>query len=423
MKIVATTSLPAVDCPNADRWNATRSRQKGKVALTELVTKFRDKVISPEGAILANAGDKIFLKLLLDHKQGISDQNFYLWIKAKVKAIHHNAVTVDEVVLVNKFEDDRKQKVCDENFDTLKSRFRGSKTITLKKDENWLIVPNGQTSGISSIPFQEHISLELGLEEANSDTQVEEQEPESMDIATVLSVMRENIFLDETKRKHINEIITTLFGDQSFKVASSKQLMLMLQAKMPADKDTEQMLYTINVMQGLMGISLIPNKGSKQFFEAHWKNLDKMKASTFKFAYAALFDKINANRDNGVLTEMFPQAGKVERLAERIHIGLNIIDKELKKLLDAPPTAPDRLAIYEEVIPDEATVSNGTSDEQPQGNNSNPNGDPPPSQGTETASGDNLNPPPENGSATGNEMSISELFKQLTTQNNGIKKI
>ena len=28
MKIVATTSLPAVDRPNADRWNAARSRKK-----------------------------------------------------------------------------------------------------------------------------------------------------------------------------------------------------------------------------------------------------------------------------------------------------------------------------------------------------------------------------------------------------------
>ena len=28
MKIVATTSLPAVDRPNADRWNAARSHQK-----------------------------------------------------------------------------------------------------------------------------------------------------------------------------------------------------------------------------------------------------------------------------------------------------------------------------------------------------------------------------------------------------------
>ena len=30
MKIVATTSLPAVDRPNADRWNAARSRQYPK---------------------------------------------------------------------------------------------------------------------------------------------------------------------------------------------------------------------------------------------------------------------------------------------------------------------------------------------------------------------------------------------------------
>ena len=30
MKIVATTSLPAVDRPNADRWNAARSRQYKK---------------------------------------------------------------------------------------------------------------------------------------------------------------------------------------------------------------------------------------------------------------------------------------------------------------------------------------------------------------------------------------------------------
>ena len=28
MKIVATTSLPSVDRPNADRWNAAHSRQK-----------------------------------------------------------------------------------------------------------------------------------------------------------------------------------------------------------------------------------------------------------------------------------------------------------------------------------------------------------------------------------------------------------
>ena len=113
------------------------------MALADLVTKFRDKVISPEGGILASAGDKIFIRLLLDHKQGVSEQNFHLWIKGKVKSIHHNAVTVDEIALVNKFEDERKQKICDESFDSLKSRFRGSRTITLKKDEDWLIVPSG----------------------------------------------------------------------------------------------------------------------------------------------------------------------------------------------------------------------------------------------------------------------------------------
>ena len=32
MEIVATTSLPAVDRPNADRWNAARSRQNVKTA-------------------------------------------------------------------------------------------------------------------------------------------------------------------------------------------------------------------------------------------------------------------------------------------------------------------------------------------------------------------------------------------------------
>ena len=41
MKIVATTSLPAVDRPNADRWNAAPSRQKiiracKKTLLTEI---------------------------------------------------------------------------------------------------------------------------------------------------------------------------------------------------------------------------------------------------------------------------------------------------------------------------------------------------------------------------------------------------
>ena len=165
------------------------------MALNEVVVKFRDKAIASNGAILANIGDKIFLKLILDHRQGISEENFYIWIKAKVKGVYHNAVSVDEVGLVNKFEDDRKQKICEENYDSFKSRCRGTKTITLKKDGNWLVVPNRQTSGISSISSQEQISIELGLEEADVDSLVEEQEPEIIDVAI------------------------TFFGDQTFKVA------------------------------------------------------------------------------------------------------------------------------------------------------------------------------------------------------------
>ena len=121
------------------------------MALNELVIKFRDRVIGSDGAIQANIGDKIFLKLILDQRQDISEENFYIWIKAKIKGVFHNAVFMDEVGLVNKFEDDKKQKIVEENYDSFKSRFRGTKTITLKKDGNWLVVPSGQSSGIFSI--------------------------------------------------------------------------------------------------------------------------------------------------------------------------------------------------------------------------------------------------------------------------------
>ena len=42
MKIVATTSLPAVDRPDADRWNAARSRQYklNKDTLEKKIHKF-----------------------------------------------------------------------------------------------------------------------------------------------------------------------------------------------------------------------------------------------------------------------------------------------------------------------------------------------------------------------------------------------
>ena len=46
MKIMATTSLPAVDRPNADRWNAARSCQKTKPVKTAKLYK-TNKIIRP----------------------------------------------------------------------------------------------------------------------------------------------------------------------------------------------------------------------------------------------------------------------------------------------------------------------------------------------------------------------------------------
>ena len=60
------------------------------MALNELVLKFRDKVIGSDGAVQANVGDKIFLRLILDQRQAPSEENFNIWIKAKIKGVFHN---------------------------------------------------------------------------------------------------------------------------------------------------------------------------------------------------------------------------------------------------------------------------------------------------------------------------------------------
>ena len=70
------------------------------MALNELVLKFRDKVIGSDGNVQANVDDKIFLNLILDQRQPPSEDNFNIWIKAKIKGVFHNAVSVDDVELV-----------------------------------------------------------------------------------------------------------------------------------------------------------------------------------------------------------------------------------------------------------------------------------------------------------------------------------
>ena len=45
MEIVATTSLPAVDRPNAERWNAVRLCQKCVVKYLRCCSKLKDKIV------------------------------------------------------------------------------------------------------------------------------------------------------------------------------------------------------------------------------------------------------------------------------------------------------------------------------------------------------------------------------------------
>ena len=47
MKIVATTSLPAVDRPNADRWNDARSRQNYEEMTADILEDLLSKFDEP----------------------------------------------------------------------------------------------------------------------------------------------------------------------------------------------------------------------------------------------------------------------------------------------------------------------------------------------------------------------------------------
>ena len=129
----------------------------------EFVSKFRDRNFASDGSITSTPGDKIFIELILDPKKAPCDlTNFKVWVKGKVTKVYHDSVQVEDMLVVNKFEDDSKQKVCDDNFDDIKKRFRGSKSIMLKKNESWIIVPSDMKTGISAF-FQEQISPALGL--------------------------------------------------------------------------------------------------------------------------------------------------------------------------------------------------------------------------------------------------------------------
>ena len=68
MKIVATTSLPAVDRPNADRWNAARSRQY-----------LQETSVSGQGVVI----------VVLSKGGGVSEEQFSRWWWGLIKYFYH----------------------------------------------------------------------------------------------------------------------------------------------------------------------------------------------------------------------------------------------------------------------------------------------------------------------------------------------
>ena len=125
--------------------------------------------------------------------------NFKVWVKGRVTKVYHDSVQVEDILLVNKFEDDSKQKVCDDNFDNIKKRFRGSKSIVLKKDESWIIVPSDLKTGISAF-FQEQISTALGLTDNTTEDSLEPTQPERMNTDVLIKVINTKMVLGKEQQ-------------------------------------------------------------------------------------------------------------------------------------------------------------------------------------------------------------------------------
>ena len=55
-----------------------------------------------------------------------SDFNFFTWVKRRIQTVNHNVIIIDKVVVVGQFKCKEKQKVIEENLDTLTHGFRGN---------------------------------------------------------------------------------------------------------------------------------------------------------------------------------------------------------------------------------------------------------------------------------------------------------
>ena len=81
----------------------------------ELVAKFRDDRIGSGGALRATAGDKLFIKVYLFQNETPSEQNFKVWVKGRVSKALFDSVQLEDIGVVNKFENEEKQKICKDN--------------------------------------------------------------------------------------------------------------------------------------------------------------------------------------------------------------------------------------------------------------------------------------------------------------------
>ena len=190
----------------------------------ELFSKFRDGLLGQGGSVKSAPGEKLFIKVNLFPSQTPGDPtNFKVWVKGRVAKAFYDSVQLEDIVLVNRFENEETQRICEENFNEIEKRFRGAKTIVLKKDDSWILVPKNMTTGLSSL-MQEQISDALGLTDNTTEESQETPQLEKLNTDILLQTINTNIVLGKEQKQKWSEIFMILALDTSFKTTPPKQL-------------------------------------------------------------------------------------------------------------------------------------------------------------------------------------------------------
>ena len=306
----------------------------------ELVAKFRDDRIGSGGALRAAAGEKLFIKVNLFQNDTPSDQsNFKVWVKGRVSKALFDSVQLEDIGVVNKFENEEKQRACKDNFIEIEKRFRGAKTIKLNKEDSWILVPTDMTTGLSSL-FQEQISDALGLIDSIEEEHEEAPQLEKPDKDILLQTIETKVVLGNEQKQKWGEIFMAIALDTSFKVTPPKQVIQFFSPKEQYDEEFENLLYVANVLQEYLGMSLIRQIDDRRGFEENWMKLNKEAAITFKFIYSCLCDRLDPSKDS--VKETFPQAGKLQEITSKLKYSLDRINLELEKLVNTPPRVPEK---------------------------------------------------------------------------------